>query len=184
MTSTQHKSKQFQAIKGVRDILPPESALWNRVEQAAREVFGTFGFAEIRVPIFEQTALFVRSVGAGSDIVNKEMYVLEEESGGELLNARENVRNFLYSPGREDSALGLLGFSRTFVEKMDSALKSGEIEFSEDSFSRLKAMKNAVAWFGTMVNKAEHERNWREIDQYSEMVRATSRLVQIAHPID
>ena len=49
--------------------------------------------------------------------------------------------------------------------------------------SRLKAMKNAVAWFGTMVNKAEHERNWREIDQYSEMVRATSRLVQIAPPI-
>jgi histidyl-tRNA synthetase len=50
MTSTQHKAKQFQAIKGVRDILPPESALWNRVEQAAREIFGTFGFAEIRLP--------------------------------------------------------------------------------------------------------------------------------------
>ncbi len=54
---------KFQAIKGVRDILPPESALWNRVEQTAREVFGTFGFAEIRLPIFEQTELFARSVG-------------------------------------------------------------------------------------------------------------------------
>src|ERR1035437_5789614 len=65
---------KFQAIKGVRDILPPESALWNRVEQAAREVFGTFGFAEIRVPIFEQTELFARSVGQETDIVSKEMY--------------------------------------------------------------------------------------------------------------
>src|SRR5580704_5101446 len=65
---------KFQAIKGVRDILPLESALWNRVEQAAREVFGTFGFAEIRLPIFEQTDLFMRSVGLDTDIVSKEMY--------------------------------------------------------------------------------------------------------------
>ena len=64
---------KFQAIKGVRDILPPESALWNRVEQTAREVFGTFGFAEIRLPIFEQTELFARR-WAETDIVSKEMY--------------------------------------------------------------------------------------------------------------
>ena len=58
----------------MRDILPPESALWNRVEQAAREVFGTFGFAEIRLPIFEQwDCLPVRSA-TETDIVSKEMY--------------------------------------------------------------------------------------------------------------
>jgi len=66
--------RKFQAIKGVRDILPPESALWNRVEQTAREIFGTFGFAEIRLPIFEQTDLFARSVGQETDIVSKEMF--------------------------------------------------------------------------------------------------------------
>src|ERR1700730_13969194 len=69
---------KFQAIKGVRDIRPPESALWNRVEQTAREVFGTFGFAEIRLPIFEQTDLFARSVGQETDIVSKEMYSFED----------------------------------------------------------------------------------------------------------
>src|SRR5690349_6786488 len=69
---------KFQAIKGVRDILPPESALWNRVEQTAREVFGTFGFAEIRLPIFEQTELFARSVGQETDIVSKEMYSFQD----------------------------------------------------------------------------------------------------------
>jgi histidyl-tRNA synthetase len=69
---------KFQAIKGVRDILPAESALWNRVEQTAREVFGTFGFAEIRLPIFEPTELFVRSIGADTDIVHKETYSFQD----------------------------------------------------------------------------------------------------------
>src|SRR6202521_98442 len=72
------RSRQFQAIKGVRDILPLESALWNRIEQAAREVFGTFGFNEIRLPIFEQTELFARSVGQETDIVSKEMYSFQD----------------------------------------------------------------------------------------------------------
>jgi histidyl-tRNA synthetase len=67
------KSK-FQAIKGTRDLLPPETELWNRVEQTAREVFGTFGFGEIRPPIFEPTELFARSIGLDTDVVGKEMY--------------------------------------------------------------------------------------------------------------
>src|SRR5580698_7783705 len=65
---------QFQAIKGTRDLMPPETALWNQVEQTAREVFGTFHFGEIRSPILEPTELFDRSVGAETDIVSKEMY--------------------------------------------------------------------------------------------------------------
>jgi histidyl-tRNA synthetase len=68
-----NKSK-FQAIKGTRDLLPPETALWNHVEQAAHHVFGTFGFGEIRLPIFEPTELFARAVGGDTDIVGKEMY--------------------------------------------------------------------------------------------------------------
>ncbi|HEY2119460.1 MAG TPA: histidine--tRNA ligase [Candidatus Acidoferrum sp.] len=68
-----NKSK-FQAIKGTRDLLPPETELWNRVEQTAREVFATYGFGEIRPPIFEPTELFARAVGGETDIVSKEMY--------------------------------------------------------------------------------------------------------------
>ena len=70
--------KKIQAIKGVRDILPPESALWNRVEQTARDVFRTFGYGEIRLPIFEPTELFARSIGAETDVVSKEMYTFED----------------------------------------------------------------------------------------------------------
>jgi histidyl-tRNA synthetase len=69
---------KFQAIKGARDLLPPETELWSRVEQTAREVFGTFGFGEIRLPIFESTELFARAVGGETDIVSKEMYSFED----------------------------------------------------------------------------------------------------------
>jgi histidyl-tRNA synthetase len=68
------KARKFQAIRGTRDLLPPETGLWNRVEQTAREVFATFGFGEIRPPIFEPSDLFARAVGGETDIVSKEMY--------------------------------------------------------------------------------------------------------------
>src|SRR3974390_3597311 len=71
------KSK-LQAIKGTHGLLPPERELWNRVEQTAREVFATFGFGEIRPPIFEPTDLFARAVGGETDIVSKEMYSFED----------------------------------------------------------------------------------------------------------
>jgi histidyl-tRNA synthetase len=72
------EKRKFQAIKGTRDLLPPETELWNRVEQTAREVFGTYGFGEIRPPIFEPTELFARAVGGETDIVSKEMYTFED----------------------------------------------------------------------------------------------------------
>jgi histidyl-tRNA synthetase len=75
-----NKSK-FQAIRGTRDLLPPESALWNRVEETAHKVFGTFGFGEIRPPIFEPTELFARAVGGETDIVSKEMYTFSNPTG-------------------------------------------------------------------------------------------------------
>jgi histidyl-tRNA synthetase len=72
------EKQKFQAIKGTRDLLPPETELWNRVEATAREVFGTFGFGEIRPPIFEPTELFARAVGADTDVVGKEMYSFDD----------------------------------------------------------------------------------------------------------
>ena len=70
----QEKPRKFQAIRGTRDLLPPDTALWSHVEQTAREVFATFGYGEIRPPIFEATELFARGVGGDTDIVSKEMY--------------------------------------------------------------------------------------------------------------
>jgi histidyl-tRNA synthetase len=72
------KPRKFQAIKGVRDLLPAETPLWNHVEETAHAVFGTFGFSEIRLPIFEPTELFARSIGLDTDVVSKEMYTFED----------------------------------------------------------------------------------------------------------
>jgi histidyl-tRNA synthetase len=72
------KPRKFQAIKGVRDLLPAETPLWNHVEETARSVFGAYGFGEIRLPIFEPTELFARSIGLDTDVVSKEMYTFED----------------------------------------------------------------------------------------------------------
>src|SRR6266849_4770293 len=72
------EKRQFRAIKGTRDILPPESSLWNWFEHTARDVFESYNFREIRLPIFEDTELFARSIGAETDVVSKEMYTFED----------------------------------------------------------------------------------------------------------
>ncbi len=68
----------IKAVRGTRDLLPPDTALWNFVEAAVRDVFRAYNFQEIRTPIFEETALFARSVGEETDIVSKEMYTWED----------------------------------------------------------------------------------------------------------
>jgi histidyl-tRNA synthetase len=74
-------AKRYQAVKGTRDLLPPETALWAAVEAVARRVFGRYGFGEIRTPIFEDTELFARGVGESTDIVGKEMYSFTDKGG-------------------------------------------------------------------------------------------------------
>jgi histidyl-tRNA synthetase len=70
----------LKAVRGTRDLLPPETALWNRIEATARSVFARYNFGEIRTPIFEDTALFARGVGEETDIVSKEMYTWEDRA--------------------------------------------------------------------------------------------------------
>ncbi len=70
----------IKAVRGTRDLLPPETALWNFVESTVREVFRAYNFQEIRTPIFEATELFARGVGEETDIVAKEMYTWEDRS--------------------------------------------------------------------------------------------------------
>ncbi len=68
----------------MRDILPPESVLWNRIERVSREVFTAYNYQEIRTPLVEPTELFARGVGQETDIVTKEMYRFEDRDGQSL----------------------------------------------------------------------------------------------------
>ena len=73
----------IKAVRGTRDLLPPDTALWNHVESIVRDVFRAYNFQEIRTPIFEKTELFARGVGEETDIVSKEMYTWDDRARAE-----------------------------------------------------------------------------------------------------
>jgi len=171
--------KQFRAIKGTRDILPPESARWNWFEHTAREVFESYNFGEIRTPIFEETSLFSRSIGAETDVVNKEMYVLEEHGGGDLVNARENVRNCLYVPGNEASARALISFSTELITRVEGGLRAGDVERTDYAQQRFDWFKNAVAHFVSLVERPQEQRVWSDINAYVSTVKSGATMAPI-----
>src|SRR4030088_2928459 len=95
MTSDQRRT--IKSPRGTRDLLPPETALWNFVEASVRDVVRAYNFHEIRTPIFEETQLFARSVGEETAIVSKEMFSWEDraraesEKGQSLTHRPENT---------------------------------------------------------------------------------------------
>jgi histidyl-tRNA synthetase len=150
---------KFQAIKGVRDILPPESALWNRVEQTAREVFGTFGFAEIRLPVLELTELFARSIGAETDVVSKEMFSFEDHDHQDLARLRSSLLvwdldvkesdGILYAPSLADVVAYCRGV-KAFAGGIDNLWERGELprtpsnDFARKSMSVLASQIEGI----------------------------------------
>jgi histidyl-tRNA synthetase len=96
----------LKAVRGTRDLLPPETEVWNRIESAARAVFGRYNFGEIRTPIFEDTQLFARGVGEETDIVSKEMFTWEDRARAQS----EKAQSLTLRP--ENTA----GVVRAFIE--------------------------------------------------------------------
>jgi len=96
---------KFQALKGMRDILPGEVELWQDIEEKARYFFEASGFEEIRTPLLEPTELFARSIGEGSDIVHKQMYTFEDRGGrsifGSAQAAHRNLSHDFLGPIRK-----------------------------------------------------------------------------------
>src|ERR1700676_1434046 len=135
-----NKSK-FQAIKGTRDLRPPETQLWNHVEQTAHEVFATFGFGEIRLPIFEPTELFARSVGQDTDIVGKEMYTFFdhrvqnlEALRGEVVRWHEDV------VGVRDVTI-FTAAVRTFLRGVEQALETRQLDRTSSMQANYDALR-------------------------------------------
>ena len=95
-----------KAVRGTRDLLPPETELWARVERVVRGVFARYGFGEIRTPVFEATELFARGVGKETDIVSKEMYTWEDRARA----ASEKAQSLTLRP--ENTA----GVVRAYIE--------------------------------------------------------------------
>src|SRR6201996_7426115 len=81
----------LQAVRGTRDLLPPETELWNHIETTVRRTFERYSFGEVRTPIFEETQLFARGVGEETDMVSKEMYTFTPEPGQSFTLRPENT---------------------------------------------------------------------------------------------
>lgn len=77
-------ANNIQAIRGMHDVLPEQTPLWQYAEHMIRDVLGAYGYSEIRLPIVEKTELFKRSIGEVTDIVEKEMYTFDDRNGDSL----------------------------------------------------------------------------------------------------
>jgi hypothetical protein len=148
---------KFQAIKGVRDILPPESALWNRVEQTAREVFGTFGFAEIRLPILEKTELFARSIGLDTDVVSKEMYTFEDYEAVELVELRAAAVTFVGSFEKQEAFVQFTTLVGNFILAAETAFQAGHIPKTPENARTLQRARDLIATLNTYQRQSYHE---------------------------
>ncbi len=173
---------KFQAIKGTRDLLPPETELWNRVEQTAREVFGTFGFGEIRPPIFEPTELFARAVGGETDIVSKEMYSFEDYDTFELLELLENRNAALTwtdSPIDRPGPLGsgavpiFLPFSQIIgnvVRLGMEAFQKGRIPRTPGNQHLLENLRDGIGTFVGSLNSRGMRENRDSVNSFKGLV--------------
>jgi histidyl-tRNA synthetase len=157
---------KFQAIKGTRDLLPPETELWNRVEATAREVFSTFGFGEIRPPIFEPTELFARAVGGDTDIVSKEMYSFEDYDIPYELQQAWSLVFGAKSPNNYDETIEFARLGSAFLRTARIAIDAGHLSKSPEN---LKAL-GEVELYSTKLPGLAHQ-GPRETDPVAAALR-------------
>jgi histidyl-tRNA synthetase len=125
------EKRKFQAIKGTRDLLPPDTELWNRVEMTAREVFSTYGYGEIRPPIFEPTELFARAVGGETDIVSKEMFQFDLERWRDLVKQGPHPQDPFALPRR----------LAEFVKRANQSLRDDRLQKTDANVQTLKKLE-------------------------------------------
>ena len=173
---------KFQAIKGTRDLLPPETELWARVESVAREVFGTYAFGEIRPPIFEPTELFARAVGGETDIVSKEMYTFEDHSLGwlEVVRSQAILQTQILTKGpvlstpTETLLPHSIAAINSFVTGCVDLVQKGEVPKTPENLSALSSIEAGLNSLLAVTNSTPgHERN-----ALLERIRESLELIQ------
>ena len=136
------EKREFKAIKGTRDILPPDSALWNWFEQTARDVFESYNFRDIRLPIFEETELFARSIGVETDVVNKEMFTFS--TGHDPDSMGESAPDRTYSLRPEATA----SVARAYIENgMQTLPGNAKLYYMGPMFRRERPQKGRYRQF-------------------------------------
>ncbi len=167
----EEKPRKFQAIKGTRDLLPPETALWNRVEQTAHAVFGTFGFGEIRLPIFEPTDLFARSIGLETDVVSKEMYSFLDNAVPRLVSLANAITDWP-DPTRDEAEFSAYkNYVSNFIREYERAIADDELHSSSANKPALQGIKDS---FNTLSGTSLKD------DQSKQLARDCVRQIYLA----
>ena len=136
------EKREFKAIKGTRDILPPDSTLWNWFEHTARDVFESYNFRDIRLPIFEETELFARSIGVETDVVNKEMFTFT--TGQDPDSMGESAPDRTYSLRPEATA----SVARAYIENgMQTLPGNAKLYYMGPMFRRERPQKGRYRQF-------------------------------------
>jgi histidyl-tRNA synthetase len=160
------EKRQFRAIKGTRDILPPDSALWNHVEQTAREVFETYGFRDIRTPIFEPMELFARAVGQETDIVGKEMFILDQDYENkvslDLDHRRESIKFMVVSSANQQSIDSFKQALHEFSVQYQAALQDGAVYQYEYAHIGVGFLTEAISKFVDLLQLPRDE-GWQDL---------------------
>jgi len=152
----EEKPRKFQAIRGTRDLLPRETALWNHIEKTAHAIFATFGFGEIRLPVFEPTELFARSIGVDSDVVSKEMYTFTENPHFRFLEAM-STRAQEISLGVSDQEVSalFLRMAKEFIGPLQKMRDESLIEFSPLDQSNFDILKSKLKEFENVAQASD-----------------------------
>jgi len=155
----------IKAVRGTRDLLPPETAVWNFVEEKVREVFRAYNFQEIRTPIFEATELFARGVGEETDIVSKEMYTWED--GGSKTLPRGAIDWFDAMNFRN------VGSAQAFLDSVGKGIAEGKITLV---FDQKELFNRAANDFNEALDLSKKYHD-KEITDTKLVAASTTRLV-------
>ncbi|HXL23510.1 MAG TPA: histidine--tRNA ligase [Candidatus Dormibacteraeota bacterium] len=174
---------KFQAIRGTRDLLPPETALWSRVEQTAHEVFRTFGFGEIRPPIFEPTELFARAVGGETDIVSKEMYTFVVGDFARLVAWRDFVSRTRKIRDLEE--LDVFERSLSYLHRAASeSVKQGQLPNDAGIQASLTTIQKAMAIVGTSLTERRRSNDLKNIEELDKDVEDAAIAAAMLGAVD
>jgi histidyl-tRNA synthetase len=161
---------KFQAVRGTRDILPPDTGLWNRIEQVARDVFSTYRFGEIRLPIFEETELFARSIGQETDVVSKEMYTFEDYDIPELPELRSAVLAWQHANENPQDYLEFQTRIASYMHRARTAFENAEIPRTPENKLALDDVDFLRSVLGTMLHQPESDKR-SKVAEIKERIR-------------
>ena len=142
----ENERRKFRAIKGTRDILPPDSALWNWFEKTARGVMESYNFGEIRTPIFEETELFARAVGGETDVVNKEMFSFEALEVRDLVRLKQFRDGLMDScPQIKDPDFGVYRHNAlTFLDRLQEYMTKGDVSRTPENLGAIRLISESL----------------------------------------